>query len=65
MEDAQKELVQKTWAMVVPIADDAAKMFYGKLFELDPSLEALFPSDLTEQRKKLMSTSAVFLPLKQ
>lgn len=53
--------VQRTWELCVPIADTAADLFYAKLFELDPSLRALFPSDLKEQKKKLMTmiTTAV------
>lgn len=53
--------VQRTWELCVPIADTAADLFYAKLFELDPSLKALFPSDLKEQKKKLMTmiTTAV------
>lgn len=47
--------VQRTWELCVPIADTAADLFYAKLFELDPSLRALFPSDLKEQKKKLMT----------
>src|SRR5690606_29882956 len=31
-------------------------LFYGKLFELDPALRPLFSPDLTEQKKKLMTT---------
>jgi hemoglobin-like flavoprotein len=50
----QKELVQTSWAKVVPIADTAAGLFYGRLFELDPSLRPLFSSDIKEQGKKLM-----------
>lgn len=48
--------VQKTWAQVKTISDTAADLFYDKLFALDPSLRALFPSDLSEQKKKLMAT---------
>jgi hemoglobin-like flavoprotein len=52
----QKELVQTTWEMVVPIADAAANLFYGRLFELDPALRPMFAkSDMAEQRKKLMT----------
>ena len=51
----QKLLVQDTWEKVVPIADTAAELFYGKLFELDPDLKPLFKdSDMKEQGKKLM-----------
>ena len=52
----QKELVKKTWVMVVPIADTAAGLFYGRLFELEPAYKAMFKNDMTEQGKKLMKT---------
>lgn len=52
----QKELVQKTWVMVVPIADTAAELFYGRLFELEPEYKKMFKNDMTEQGKKLMKT---------
>jgi len=54
----QKALVQETFAMIAPIADDAAGLFYKRLFELDPSLRQMFPENLTEQRKKLMQMLA-------
>jgi hemoglobin-like flavoprotein len=56
MTEEQKALVQSTWEKVVPIADTAAKLFYEKLFELDPNLRPLFKPDMTEQRKVLMNT---------
>ena len=52
-------LVQSSWAKVEPISETAADLFYGKLFELDPSLKELFPDDMVEQKKKLMQTLAV------
>lgn len=52
----QKELVQQTWTMVVPIADKAAELFYGRLFELEPEYKKMFKNDMTEQGKKLMKT---------
>jgi len=54
MTPEQAEMVKSSWAKVVPIADQAAELFYGKLFELDPSLKLLFKGDMTEQGKKLM-----------
>lgn len=48
------QLVQSSFEKVEPIADAAAGLFYGKLFELDPSVRSLFPEDLAEQGKKLM-----------
>ena len=50
----QVALVQNSFAAIAPIADDAAALFYRRLFELDPSLQAMFKGDMTEQRKKLM-----------
>ena len=56
---AEVELVQSSWSKVTPIADTAAELFYGKLFELDPTARDLFPEDISEQKKKLMQTLAV------
>src|SRR3712207_225737 len=55
----QKLLVQQTFADVAPIADVAARLFYARLFELDPSLEALFGGDMEEQGRKLMQMLTV------
>jgi len=55
----QKQLVQETFATIAPIADDAAALFYRRLFEIDPSLRRMFKDDMTEQRKRLMQMIAV------
>ncbi|MBL9216512.1 MAG: hypothetical protein JNG83_13630 [Opitutaceae bacterium] len=47
-------LVQSTFQKVAPIADQAAALFYARLFELDPSLRALFHGEMGTQGKKLM-----------
>ncbi|QDV62901.1 globin family protein [Crateriforma conspicua] len=52
----QIELVQSSWEQVKPISEQAAELFYGKLFDLDPSLKPLFKGDMKEQGKKLMAT---------
>lgn len=51
--------VQSTFNIIAPIADDAAALFYSKLFEIDPSLKPMFKGDMTEQRKKLMQILGV------
>jgi hemoglobin-like flavoprotein len=51
--------VQTTWEKVVPISEQAAALFYGRLFELDPALKPLFTSDIKEQGKKLMQMITV------
>lgn len=51
----QKRLVQETWEKVVPIAETAAELFYGRLFEIDPELKPLFKNaDMKEQKMKLL-----------
>jgi nitric oxide dioxygenase len=51
--------VQESFAKVAPISETAAVLFYDRLFEIAPSVKAMFPTDMTEQRKKLMATLAV------
>jgi hemoglobin-like flavoprotein len=55
----QVQLVQQSFSKVAPIADQAAVLFYGRVFETAPQVRAMFPDDMTEQRKKLMATLAV------
>jgi hemoglobin-like flavoprotein len=59
--ERQKTLVQESFATIAPIADDAAALFYRRLFEIDPELRPMFRGDMAEQRKKLMQmiTAAV------
>ncbi|MFC0117652.1 globin family protein [Pseudoalteromonas xiamenensis] len=55
----QKLLVQESFKLVEPIAEQAAGLFYQTLFTYDPSLKPLFKSDLKSQGKKLMMTLKV------
>jgi hemoglobin-like flavoprotein len=59
MNAAQIKLVQDSFAKVAPISAQAAVLFYDRLFEVAPGVKAMFPADMTEQRKKLMATLAV------
>ncbi len=53
-------LIRSSWTAVEPIADTAARLFYGRLFELDPAIERLFRrTDMDAQRKVLMQTLTV------
>ena len=51
--------VQQSFTKVAPIADQAAALFYGRLFEIAPELRPLFRGDMAEQGRKLMATLAV------
>jgi len=59
MNGEQVRLVQESFRKVVPIADAAAALFYGRLFDLDPTLESLFKGDMVEQGRKLMQMIGV------
>ena len=59
MTPEQIKLVQTSFSKVAPISDQAAVLFYDRLFEIAPQVKALFPTDMTEQRRKLMSTLAI------
>ena len=50
----QIKLVQQSFAKVAPISETAAVLFYDRLFEIAPPVKAMFPADMTEQRRKLM-----------
>ena len=54
----QVKLVQQSFAKVAPISETAAVLFYDRLFEIAPQVRAMFPADMTEQRKKLMAMLA-------
>ena len=55
MTPEQVKLVQGSFKKVEPIADQAADLFYGRLFEIAPQVRPLFPNDMSEQKMKLMS----------
>ena len=55
MDDASIKRVQDTWQQVIPIREQAAALFYGRLFELDPSVKPLFTGSMEEQGRKLMN----------
>ena len=59
MTPQQVSLVQESFSKVAPIAPQAADLFYGRLFEVAPTVRTLFPDDLSEQKKKLMGMLAV------
>jgi hemoglobin-like flavoprotein len=54
MTPEQKQLVRESFAQIRPIADQAAALFYGRLFEVAPRYRALFTHGMDEQGKKLM-----------
>jgi len=52
--DREMELVRANWEVVEKIPDEAAALFYGRLFEVAPAVKPLFTGDMKEQGRKLM-----------
>ena len=59
MTPIQIDLVTSTFAEVEPIAETAAELFYGRLFEIAPATKDLFTGDMVEQGRSLMATIGV------
>jgi nitric oxide dioxygenase len=59
MTPQQVKLIQESFAKVAPIADTAAGLFYGRLFEIAPEVRPMFKGDIGEQGRKLMATLAL------
>jgi len=54
--DAQKALVEETFARLKPAAEQAAHLFYARLFQIAPQVRQAFPEDMTTQRRQLLAT---------
>ena len=54
MTEHQIQLIRQSFALVAPISDTAAALFYQRLFDLDPALRPMFPASLVGQGRKLM-----------
>src|SRR5271163_2071007 len=59
MTPQQVKAIQESFAKVAPISEQAAALFYGRLFEIAPAVKPLFRGDMKEQGRKLMATLAV------
>lgn len=55
MKQEQIDLIQQNFEKIAPRAEAVATVFYNRLFSMKPALQFLFPEDLTEQKKKLMT----------
>ncbi|MGA2428137.1 MAG: globin domain-containing protein [Candidatus Acidiferrum sp.] len=56
MTPRQKQIICESFPLIREIAIPVSLLFYGRLFDLDPSLRRLFKIDLKEQSKKLVAT---------
>jgi hemoglobin-like flavoprotein len=46
--------VKATWARLIPVAEESASLFYGRLFETHPEVRPLFKGDMDEQGRRIM-----------
>ncbi|HLQ89396.1 MAG TPA: globin family protein [Xanthobacteraceae bacterium] len=51
-------LVRASFARIAPIQETAADLFYDHLFDIAPGLRPIFPTNLAEQKRKLMAMLA-------
>jgi hemoglobin-like flavoprotein len=58
MTPQQIALVRESFAKVVPIREQAAALFYERLFAIDPGTRPLFRGDMKSQGAKLMAAIA-------
>ena len=54
----QDQVIRDSFQVIHENPEAIAMLFYGRLFNLDPSLRALFKTDMRTQSKKLMDTLA-------
>ena len=59
MTPLQVQLVRASFQLVEPIADQAADLFYTRLFSAQPQLRAMFRGDMRAQGATLMRMIAV------
>ena len=59
MTSRQIDLVQQSFRLIETIIDDAAVLFYERLFEIDPSLRQMFHRSHREQARLLAQTLTV------
>ena len=58
MDQTQQALVRSTFAKIEPMSDQAAAMFYDRLFAIDPDLRPMFKNDMKKQGAMLMAVLA-------
>lgn len=59
MRSETERLVRESWTLFEPVAEESARFFYDKLFELDPDARPLFArTDMEAQGRKLMQMFA-------
>jgi len=53
--EREKHIVSETFPLIREIAIPVSLLFYGRLFDIDPSLRQMFKIDMKEQSKKFVA----------
>jgi nitric oxide dioxygenase len=61
MTPSQIDLVQDSFALMVPRRAEASAIFYERLFDMAPETRVLFRGDLVDQGRKLMQVLATIV----
>ena len=55
MTQREKQIISESFPLIREIAIPVSLLFYGRLFDVDPSLRQLFKIDIKQQSKKLIA----------
>jgi len=55
------ELLESSFNLLAPRADELADRFYDRLFTKYPQVRPMFPDDVSEQKKKLVAALAMIV----
>lgn len=62
MQETEIVMLEESFAEVAAVREQAAELFYERLFEHDPSLRAMFTrTDMREQGRKLMAALSLVI----
>lgn len=53
------ELLESSFKLVAPKAEELANLFYARLFREHPELRPMFPDDMSQQKKHLVAALAL------
>jgi hemoglobin-like flavoprotein len=57
--ESDVQLVQRSFEMILPMADTFAAMFYDRFFTVEPEVRPLFKSEMAVQREKVIEMLAL------
>ena len=57
----QVDLLESSFALLAPRAEELAERFYSRLFDVAPEVRPLFPEDMATQKRALISSLAVIV----